>query len=126
MIYFKEVYKNNFYFWLFGISMVFISYYSIYDSLVLTVPINIDAPQNDVIIDSKYSLSLIKRGLSYEFLLIPLNFAKIFILFMITQFIVFELNNLFFIKISDRKPVILFIFLIGCYFNYILFKLIFT
>ena len=104
MILIKKFLANNFYFWLFGLSVVLISYFSIYNSLV------IDNSNNSEIIekvDSRISLSLLKQGLSYQYLLIPVNFIKLFTFFILGQIIAIYLFHLIY-KIQNSSKSLIF------------------
>ena len=120
MILIKKFLANNFYFWLLGLSVVLISYFSIYNSLV------IDNSNNSEIIekvDSRISLSLLKQGLSYQYLLIPVNFIKLFTFFSFGQIIAIYLFQLIY-KIQNSSKLLIFsTYLLGCVFCYFLTKL---
>ena len=84
MILFKNFFNNTFYFWLLGLSFVFISYIAIYNTLVISNSLG-SSNESEIAINSKYSLSLLKQGLSIQYLLIPINFIKLFAYFLISQ-----------------------------------------
>jgi len=120
MIVIKKLLDNSFYFWLIGLSFVMISYFSIYNTLI------IDNSNNSQIIekvDSRIGLSLLKQGLSYQYLLIPVKFIKFFSFFMISQIVSIYFLRWFY-KIEDSSNYfIFFIFLLGCAIYYFLTKL---
>ena len=123
MILFKKFFNNTIYFWLLGFSFVMISYISIYDSLIVN---NLLGSSNDpeIEINSKYSLSLLKQGFSSQYLLIPINFIKLFAYFLVSQSLSIYFINLIFKINFDSKLIIFLTFLIGCYINYFLVKLL--
>ena len=123
MILFKKFLNNTFYFWLLGLSFVFISYISIYNSLVINNSLG-SSNESEIAINSKYSLSLLKQGLSIQYLLIPINFIKLFAYFLISQSLSIYFINLIFKINFDSKFMIFITFLIGCYINYFLVKLL--
>ena len=120
MIVIKKLLDNTFYFWLIGLSFVMISYFSIFNSLVL------DNSNNSQIIekvDSRIGLSLLKQGLPSQYLSIPVKFVKFFGFFMISQMISIYLLRWFY-KIEDSSNYFIsFIFLLGCAIYYFLTKL---
>ena len=123
MILFKNFFNNTFYFWLLGLSFVLISYISIYDTLVISNSLG-NSNESEIAINSKYSLSLLKQGLSIQYLLIPINFIKLFAYFLIGQSISIYFINLVYRINFDSKFMIFITFLIGCYINYFLVKLL--
>ena len=80
----KKFLDNNFYFWLLGFSFAIISYVSIYDSLIANNPL-ITSNNAESVVNSRSSLSLLKQGLSSQYLLIPINFIKLFSFFVAGQ-----------------------------------------
>ena len=91
----KNFFKNNFYFWLLGISFTFISYISIHQSLVVNRTYN----------------------------LIPYFLIK-FCLFFIAGQIVSIFIFIYFLKVNLlSKYFVSVIFLLGCYISYFLIKL---
>ena len=123
MILFKNFFNNTFYFWLLGLSFVFISYIAIYNTLVISNSLG-SSNESEIAINSKYSLSLLKQGLSIQYLLIPINFIKLFAYFLIGQSISIYFINLVYRINFDSKFIIFITFLIGCYINYFLVKLL--
>ena len=123
MILFKKFFNNTFYFWLLGLSFVLISYVSIYNTLVISNSLG-SSNESEIAINSKYSLSLLKQGLSIQYLLIPINFIKLFTYFLIGQSISIYFINLVYRINFDSKFIIFITFLIGCYINYFLVKLL--
>ena len=124
MIIIKNFLDNNFYFWLLGFSFAFISYISIYDSLVVNNPL-INSNASEAVVNSRNSLSLLKQGLSFQYFLIPINFIKLFSAFIIGQFSsIFILKTFYKINLSS-KYFIFIIFLIGCAIQYLCTKLIY-
>ena len=123
MILFKNFFNNTFYFWLLGLSFVFISYIAIYNTLVISNSLG-SSNESEIAINSKYSLSLLKQGLSTQYLLIPINFIKLFAYFLISQSLSIYFINLIFKINFDSKFMIFITFLIGCYINYFLVKLL--
>ena len=120
MIVIKKLLDNSFYFWLIGLSFVMISYFSIYNTLI------IDNSNNSQIIekvDSRIGLSLLKQGLSYQYLLIPVKFIKFFSFFMISQMVSIYLLRWFYKIEGSSNYFIFFIFLLGCTIYYFLTKL---
>jgi len=116
----KKLLDNSFYFWLIGLSFVVISYFSIYNALVLD---NFSNSQIIEKVDSRIGLSLLKQGLSSQYFLIPLNFIKLFASFIIGQVISISILNYFYkINLSSRY-FIFFTFLIGCLIHYFFSKL---
>ena len=120
MILIKKFLGNNFYFWLFGLSIVLISYFSIYNSLVIDNSNNLQIIEK---VDSRISLSLLKQGLSYQYLLIPINFIKLFIFFSLGQIIAIYLFQLIYKKQNSSNLLIFSTYLLGCVFCYFLAKL---
>ena len=124
MFLFRKLIKNNFYFYLFGISFTFISYLAIFDSLVIENNLSEIPIETEIKIDSKYSLSVLKQGISYQFLSIPINLFKYLFIFILTQYLTFNFFNfLVGIKI-ESKIIVSLIFLLGCYIGYLFFKLL--
>ena len=123
MILFKKFFNNTFYFWLLGLSFVLISYISIYNTLVISNSLG-NSNESEIAINSKYSLSLLKQGLSIQYLLIPINFIKLFAYFLISQSLSIYFINLIYKINFDSKFMIFITFLIGCYINYFLVKLL--
>ena len=120
MIAIKNLLNNNFYFWLIGLSFVLISYISIYNSLVID---NLNNSQIIEKVDSRISLSLLKQGLPSQYLLIPVNFIKFFVFFMIAQIISIYLFKWFYKLENSSNYFISSIFLLGCVIYYFLTKL---
>ena len=108
--------NNNFYFVLFCLGITLISYLSIYDALVITNSI----VSSDTIVDSKYSLSILKQGISSKFLTIPLNFLKLSIYYIFFQIICINVLSTYFDKIINNKVLILFVFVFSCYLSYVM------
>tara|TARA_B100000614_G_scaffold163106_1_gene145092 strand:+ start:684 stop:1058 length:375 start_codon:yes stop_codon:yes gene_type:complete len=124
MFLFRKLIKNNFYFYLFGISFTFISYLAIFNSLVIENNLSEIPIETEIKIDSKYSLSVLKQGISYQFLSIPINLFKYLFIFILTQYLTFNFFNfLVGIKI-ESKIIVSLIFLLGCYIGYLFFKLL--
>ena len=125
MFLFKKLTQNNFYFYLFGLCFTLISYLAIFNSLVIENTVSEMTSEIETKIDSKYSLSVLKQGISSQFLSIPINLFKYLFIFFLSQFLTFNfINFLYEIKI-DSKLNILMIFLLGCYIGYLFFKLFF-
>jgi len=91
----KDFFNNNLYFWLLGLSLTFISYISIHQSLVVNRTYN----------------------------LIPYFLVEFCLLFITGQILSIFIFNLF-LKIElSSKYLIVYIFLLGCYIAYFLIKL---
>ena len=119
----KKILDNNFYFWLLGFSFAIISYVSIYNSLVINNPL-INSNNAESIVNSRSSLSLLKQGLSSQYLLIPINFIKLFSFFVAGQLLsIFILKNFYKINLSS-KYFIFITFLLGCAIQYLFAKLV--
>ena len=119
----KKFLDNNFYFWLLGFSFAIISYVSIYNSLVINNPL-INSNNAESIVNSRSSLSLLKQGLSSQYLLIPINFIKLFSFFVAGQLLsIFILKNFYKINLSS-KYFIFITFLLGCAIQYLFAKLV--
>ena len=118
----KKFLDNNFYFWLLGLSFVVISYFSIYDSLVINNSL-IHSNSSQPSIDSRTSLSLLYTNLSSRYFLIPVNFIKLFTLFAIAQILsIYTLKSFYKINLYS-KYFIFTTFLIGCAIYYFFTKL---
>ncbi len=114
----KSYINNKFYFILFFIGITFVSYLSIYYSLILD---DLSYLTNDEIeINSKYSLSVLKQGISSNYFMIPINFAMLLAIYLITQFIPLFLFNKLKINVLSNKFLLFLTFLIGCYFAYLI------
>ena len=119
----KKFLDNNFYFWLLGFSFAIISYVSIYNSLVINNPL-INSNNAESIVNSRSSLSLLKQGLSSQYLLIPINFIKLFSFFVAGQLLsIFILKKIYKINLSS-KYFIFITFLLGCAIQYLFAKLV--
>ena len=116
----KKLLDNNLYFWLISLSFVLISYFSIYNSLILDNSNNFQIVEK---IDSRIGLSILKQGLSSKYLLIPINFLKLFTFFVISQIISVYLFKLIYRIQYSSSYFICFIFLLGCSVYYFLIKL---
>tara|TARA_B100001142_G_scaffold329769_1_gene394278 strand:+ start:2049 stop:2423 length:375 start_codon:yes stop_codon:yes gene_type:complete len=124
MIIIKNFLDNNFYFWLLGFSFAFISYISIYDSLVVNNPL-INSNASEAVVNSRNSLSLLKQGLSFQYILIPINFIKLFSIFVTGQILsIFIFKTFYKINLSS-KYFIFTIFLLGCSIHYLFAKLVY-
>ena len=122
MIIIKNFLDNNFYFWLLGFSFAFISYISIYDSLVVNNPL-INSNASEAVVNSRNSLSLLKQGLSFQYILIPINFIKLFSIFVTGQILsIFIFKTFYKINLSS-KYFIFTTFLLGCAIHYFFTKL---
>ena len=114
----KSYINNKFYFILFFVGITFVSYLSIYYSLILD---DLSYLTNDEIeINSKYSLSVLKQGISSNYFMIPINFAMLLAIYLITQFIPLFLFNKLKINVLSNKFLLFLTFLIGCYFAYLI------
>ena len=114
----KSYINNKFYFILFFVGITFVSYLSIYYSLISD---DLSYLTNDEIeINSKYSLSVLKQGISSNYFMIPINFAMLLAIYLITQFIPLFLFNKLKINVLSNKFLLFLTFLIGCYFAYLI------
>ena len=114
----KSYINNKFYFILFFVGITFVSYLSIYYSLISD---DLSYLTNDEIeINSKYSLSVLKQGISSNYFMIPINFAMLLVIYLITQFIPLFLFNKLKINVLSNKFLLFLTFLIGCYFAYLI------
>ena len=121
---FRKLIQNNFYFYLFGISFTFISYLAIFNSLVIENNLSEIPIETEIKIDSKYSLSVLKQGISYQFLSIPINLFKYLFIFILTQYLTFNFFNFLVGIKTESKIIVSLIFLLGCYIGYLFFKLL--
>ena len=110
--------NNNFYFILFFIGITFISYFSIYDSLVMGELPN--TASEKIVVNSKYSLSILKNGISSIYFTIPIKFILFLLIFLVTQYISLYFLNVLISGPLSNKLLIFSTFLIGCYFGYLL------
>jgi len=110
--------NNNFYFILFFTGITFISYFSIYDSLITDELSN--TADEKIIVNSKYSLSVLKNGISSIYFMIPVKFTLFLLIFLVTQYISLYFSNLLKPVNSSNKFLTFSTFLIGCYFGYLL------
>ena len=114
----KSYINNKFYFILFFVGITFVSYLSIYYSLISD---DLSYLTNDEIeINSKYSLSVLKQGISSNYFMIPINFAMLLAIYLITQFIPLFLFDKLKINVLSNKFLLFLTFLIGCYFAYLI------
>ena len=119
----KKFLDNNFYFWLLGFSFAIISYVSIYNSLVINNPL-INSNNAESIVNSRSSLSLLKQGLSSQYLLIPINFIKLFSFFVVGQILSIFILKTFYKTNLSSKYFIFITFLLGCAIQYLFTKLV--
>ena len=119
----KKFLDNNFYFWLLGFSFAIISYVSIYNSLVINNPL-INSNNAESIVNSRSSLSLLKQGLSSQYLLIPINFIKLFSFFVVGQILSIFILKTFYKTNLSSKYFIFITFLLGCAIQYLFAKLV--
>ena len=72
----KKLLDNNLYFWLISLSFVLISYFSIYNSLILDNSNNSQIVEK---IDSRIGLSVLKQGLSSKYLFLLATWVGTFV-----------------------------------------------